>query len=118
MKKPISPKMHGIIDYAFAGVQLLGPSLLGLNKEVRTAYKILGAGFTGVNAFTKTPVGISKKISMKSHQKADALFLATLSGLSTLGIIKNHKKSLAFHMGFLGLALMHYALTDYDGTKR
>ena len=117
MKKPIDAKTHGIIDYAFAGVQLIGPSLLGLNKKTTAAYQLLGTAFTAINAVTDTPVGIIRLISMKGHQKADASFLATLSALTLANMIKDDKKSLAFHLGFLGVAIMHYALTDYDEDK-
>jgi hypothetical protein len=117
MKKPIDAKTHGLIDYVFSGVQLLGPTLLGLNKEATRTYRLLGTAFTGVNVMTDTPVGLGKALSMKGHQKADASFLAVLSGLSMLNMIKNDKKAFAFHLSFLGLALMHYALTDYDGKR-
>lgn len=114
MKKPIDAKTHGILNYAFAGIQLIGPSLLGLNKETTAAYRLLGTAFTAVNAVTDTPVGVTNLISLKGHQKADASFLATLSALTLAKMIKNDKKSLAFHLGFLGVAMMNYALTDYD----
>jgi hypothetical protein len=37
----------------------------------------------------------------------------TLGTLSISRMIKDEKKALVFHLGFLGLALVHYALTDY-----
>jgi len=117
MEKPINATMHGVIDYAFAGIQLLGPTLLNLNPEFRKTYTILGTGFTAVNASTDTEVGFTKKLSMKTHQKADAAFLATLSALTVSGIVNKEKKARAFHLGFLGLALLNYLLTDYDSTK-
>ena len=114
MKKPVDAKLHGIIDYAFAGVQLFGPSVLGLNKNFVNTYRVLGTAFTGVNAVTNTPVGLTNTLSMKSHQKADATFLATLATMTFSHLIKDQKKALAFHLGFLGLALVNYALTDYS----
>jgi hypothetical protein len=114
MKKPIDSQMHGIIDYAFAGIQLFGPSILGLNTQFAKTYKVLGVSFTAINATTDTPVGISKAISMKTHQKADAAFLATLSALTIYKIVRSDKKALAFHLAFLGIALVNYALTNYN----
>ena len=72
MKKPIDAKTHGIIDYAFAGIQLIRPFLLGLNKKPPAACQMLGTAFTAVNAVTDTLVGITSQISMKGRQKADA----------------------------------------------
>lgn len=113
MKKPIDPTTHGIIDYVFGTVQLAGPSLLGLDKDVIKTYQYLGAAFTGVNILTDTPVGI-KAISMKMHQKADISFLAGLTVLTASDMIKKDKKALGFHLGFLSLAVINYVLTDYD----
>lgn len=114
MKKPIDAKTHGIIDYIFGGIQLIGPSLAGLNKDARLTYQMLSAAFTGVNVLTDTPVGLKKVISMKGHQTADITFLAGLAALTASGMIKDDKKALAFHLGCLGLALTNYMLTDYS----
>ncbi|KAA6439814.1 hypothetical protein FEM33_10665 [Dyadobacter flavalbus] len=114
MKKPIDAKTHGIIDYVFGGIQLIGPSLAGLNKEARVTYQMLSAAFTGVNVLTDTPVGLKKVLSMKAHQTADITFLAGMAALTASGMIKNDKKALAFHLGLLGLSAVNYLLTDYS----
>jgi hypothetical protein len=31
--KPVTPAMHGIIDYVFSGIQLAAPPLFGLSKQ-------------------------------------------------------------------------------------
>ena len=117
MNKPVNAKTHGIIDYAFSGIQLLGPSLLSLNKSANRTYKGLGAGFLLVNALTKTPVGIKGKLSMKDHRKADTSFLLVLSALSFASMIRKDKTALFFHLGFLSTAIAHYVLTDYNSRK-
>jgi hypothetical protein len=114
MKKPIDSKTHGIIDYVFGGIQLIGPSLIGMNKEARITYQMLSTAFTGVNVLTDTPVGLKKVISMKGHQTADITFLAGMAALTASSMIKDDKKALTFHLGFLGLALVNYVLTDYS----
>jgi hypothetical protein len=114
MKKPVTPKAHGIIDYALSGIQLIAPALLGVNSKSRTTYQALGTGFLGINALTDTEVGLKKLIPFKGHQKADASFLAGLSLLTFTSMINKDKKALAFHLGFLALAVTHYVLTDYN----
>jgi hypothetical protein len=114
MKKPINSKTHGIIDYAFAGIQLFVPALLGMNDKATKTYQSLGFAFLGVNCITDTPVGIRKTISLKSHQKADAGFLAGLAVLTTSRNIHKDKKTLVFHLGFFSLAVVNYLLTDYN----
>lgn len=113
MEKPINAKAHGIIDYAFSGIQLLGPILLGLNKPAKNTYLGLGAGFLGVNSLTDTPVGLKRVLSLKDHQKVDAGFLAALSLLTLTKMLRKDKKTLIFHTVFLATAIAHFALTNY-----
>lgn len=114
MKKPIDPKTHGIIDYVYGGLQLLGPALLNLNKDARVTHQVLSTAYTGVNMLTDTPVGLKKVISMKGHKLADAGFLAGMSALTATDMIKNDKKALTFHLILLGMAAMNFILTDYS----
>jgi hypothetical protein len=116
MKKPITPKVHGIIDYALAGIQMFVPSILGFNKKIVRSYLDLGSGFLGVNALTDTPVGIRRRISMKDHQRADAVFLGTLTLLTFTKAMEKDKRALAFHLAVLAASFGHYMLTDYDHT--
>lgn len=117
MKKPVDPKKHGIIDYAFAGIQLFVPRFLGLDQNVKKAYQIMGLAFLGMISLTRTPVGLQKIISFKSHQKADAVFLAGLVLLTVSEMINKDKKALAFNLSFLSIAISHYLLTDYNSGK-
>jgi hypothetical protein len=114
MRKPITPLIHGIIDYALAGVQMLAPGMLGFNKKIIKTYLDLGSGFLAINALTDTPVGVRRVISMKDHQKADLAFLTTLGLLTFTKVIEKDKKALAFHLGMVGVSVAHYLLTDYD----
>lgn len=113
-RKPISPEQHGIIDYVFSGIQLGGPTALGMNKKATRAYQIMGAKFLLVNTFTNTPAGIKKVISFKDHEKLDLAFIAGLSLLTLYKPIRKNRKSLCFHLGFIGTAVANYLLTDYD----
>jgi len=116
--KPVTPTLHGTIDYAFSGIQLLAPLALGLGPQMAKTYGALGLGFLGVNAFTDTPAGIRHSISFRNHQRLDLSFLAGLSLLSMVRFIRGNKKALRFHLAFLGLAVAHYVLTDYKSGSR
>ncbi|QJD94860.1 hypothetical protein HH214_02680 [Mucilaginibacter robiniae] len=60
MDKPVNPKLHGIIDYVFSGIQLIAPPLLGLNTDTQQNYQALGTGFLLASTLTNTPVGLKK----------------------------------------------------------
>ena len=112
--KPVTPKMHGIIDYALGGVLMAAPAMLGVNKNARNTYLGLASGMSGLNSMTDTPVGIKKTVSFKDHQKADLGLLAGMALMTAAPMIRKDKTALYFHLGFFALAVLHYVLTDYN----
>lgn len=119
ISKPVKPRTHGAIDYLFSGIQLAAPVLLRLNPKAVNTFRVMGSGFLLLNALTDTPYGLKHLLSFKSHQRADSLFLAGLSLLPLLKFIRNNKKAFFFTLGFLGTAVTHYVLTDYNaGSKK
>lgn len=111
--KPVTPVVHGIIDYVFSAILLVAPSGISIDAKTAKTYGALGAGFLIMNSLTDTPVGIKRTLSFKDHQKADAIFLTTLSLLTFSNFIRKDKQALRFHIGFLTTAIAHYILTDY-----
>ena len=118
MHKPVTPALHGIIDYVFSGILLYGPYVAGLNDKATKSYNAIGASFLVGNAFTDTPVGIQPVLSFKDHQKTDAVFLAGLSLLTVANFIRKDKKAFSFHVAFLTTAIAHYILTDYNASAQ
>lgn len=114
MNKPISPKVHGIIDYAMGGALAILPSAMGLNSAAVKTYGGLAANFLIVDALTDTPVGIKKVMSCGAHKKADLATLGTLAMMTFAKPFREDRKALAFHLGLLALTATQYILTDYD----
>ena len=115
--KPITPNIHGMVDYAFSAIQMGVPRALNLNQKTTNTYCALGTGFLAINALTDTQVGIRPVISFRDHQKTDAAFLAGLSLLILYKPIRKNKKSLCFHLSFLAVAVCNYCLTDYKAGR-
>ncbi len=118
MNKPITPKLHGIIDYVFSGILLYGPYIAGLNDNATKTYNAAGASLLVGNSFTDTPVGVYPELSFKDHQKTDVVFLAGLSLFTLAKFIRKDKKALPFHLGFLAAAITNYLLTDYNAGQQ
>lgn len=112
-KKPINPKMHGIIDYAFGAFLIAVPAILFINKNAKTTYRELGLSFAVMNALTDTPVGVPL-IPMKDHQKVDGSFLTGFVMMTLTKPVRKDKRALRFHLSFLTFAFLSYILTDYD----
>lgn len=114
MTKPIDAKLHGMLDYGFAAINLVGPALLNLPKQTKNIYAGLAGTLASVNAVTDTPVGVKPVMSFKNHQKADLSLLGGLALLSFAKPIREHKPSLYFHLGMFAAALTQYLLTDFN----
>lgn len=117
MKKPVSPTVHGIMDYVISGVEMAATPFLGLNTKAARTYQAIGAGYTLVNALTRTPVGVKKLIPLKMHQRGDLGLIAGLAVLSFVPFIRNDRRTLLFHAGLLGIAALEYLMTDYNRGK-
>lgn len=114
LKKPINSTAHGIIDYAFSGILLFLPAILGLHPKAVKTYQAMGFGVLGLNSLTDTPVRLKPVVSLKDHQKADAGFVTAPGALTASKMIHQNKRPLAFHLIFSSVATLNYFLTDYN----
>lgn len=112
--KPITPKMHGLIDYGFAAIQLIAPELLGLNKKAKKMYAVLGANLLAYNAVTDHPVGLKPEISYETHHKIDLANVAMMAAATMYPGIQKDKRALTFHIGFVAVAALNVLLTNWE----
>ena len=114
-KKPISPKMHGIIDYSFAAGLLVLPTLLGLNKKVRNLYKIMAAEMFLYSSLTDYPAGLAPLIPYETHRKIDVANIAGMAADTFYKPIRKQKRATLFHIAATTAALTTLLLTDWKG---
>jgi hypothetical protein len=112
-KRPITPKMHGLIDYGFAAAQLVAPEVLGFNKKAKTLYRLFSAHLFTYSALTDYPMGIKPVLSYKAHHKIDIGNVAVLAAVTLYDGIKKDKRALPFHIGMVALAMVNVLLTDW-----
>ncbi len=113
-RKPISPELHGIIDYAFATTLFLAPSLLGLNKKAKCEYYTLGAAAFGYSALTDYPMGLKPVISYNTHRMLDYATITTFAATTACKVINKEKRTLVFHLSMMALAAVTVMLTDWN----
>ena len=115
-KKPITPKLHGAIDYGFLGLMLAAPSLLGLSGPAKALPYLFGGVQGGLNAVTKQPLAIKRLVPFRVHGAID---LATTPALVLLPLVTGalkQPKVRAFFGGARGLLAAVYALTGWNAT--
>lgn len=78
----IPTSIHGVLDYLASGVNLLAPSLLGLEDVLQAALapRLVGAAGTAYSLLTDYELGAVKLLPMPTHLVMDAVkgaFLAS-----------------------------------------
>jgi len=82
--KPISTRMHGVLDYVTVGAFLAVPRVLGFNRRLTNAMTCLAVGKLGYTLFTEHELGAVKVLPMQAHLILDAVGGATLASLPFL----------------------------------
>ena len=82
--KPISTKMHGVLDYLTVGFALAFPRVLDCNKTFTDAVTMLALGKLGYALLTRHELAAHKWIPMKAHLAMDAAGGAALCALPFL----------------------------------
>lgn len=111
--KPISPKVHGIIDYAFGTALIFLPSILGLNKKAKKTYRMLGSGTLVYSAITNYHAGLKPLISLDTHRKLDLVTIGTMAAQSFVKGVRTQKRALLFNLAATTIAAASVLLTDW-----
>lgn len=69
----VSPRMHGILDYASAGTMVVLPRKMGFSKSTTNLMTGAGAAVVGMSLLTRYPLGLVRVLPMPIHLAADAL---------------------------------------------
>lgn len=116
--KPISPKLHALIDYALVGSLFTLPSVLGFNQTVKKVYTAEALALLTYVALTDQPITIKPLIPFPTHGKIDPFNVAQFALQSGLKAFRRGKKALFFNIGFTALAGITVLLTDWNGPTK
>ena len=84
MRKPISTKVHGVLDYMTASFLHTLPRVMGWSRPVTTLLDAAGASATAYSLMTDYELGAIKALPMKAHLTLDALSGGTLIGAALI----------------------------------
>jgi hypothetical protein len=69
--KPISPTLHGVLDYMTCALFAAAPSIFGFTGTYATVCYLLAGGYLVVSLLTRMPLGLLKVIPFWLHGKLE-----------------------------------------------
>jgi hypothetical protein len=114
MRKPISPRVHGMIDYGTVAAIAAAPAVLDVPPRARNLFEGLAAGYGGLSSVTRYPLSLKRVVPFKAHGAVELAIGALLPALPwILGFSQNRAaRNLCF--GLTALTLVVAALTDWS----
>lgn len=114
MEKPISPTMHGVLDYSTIATTFAAPRLLDFpTNAARAAYGLAG-GYLALSALTDYRPALKRAVPLKAHGMADAAMGLMIPAIPwMLGFAKD-RRARNFFLALTGITMAVTALTDWD----
>ena len=114
MTKPITPKAHGILDYATAGATAAVSRWLGFSPPARTTANAWAAGYSVLSALTNYPFALKRAVPFKAHGAMDAIMAPLIPALPWLLGFARERRARNFFLGLAALTVVVTALTDWS----
>ena len=117
MRRPISPRIHGVIDYSTSAAVAAAPAIFDLPPPATRLFESLAAGYTGLSAVTDYPLAVKRKIPFKAHGASELAIAAALPAMPWLLGFADHKPARNLCFGLTALTLVVAALTDWSAER-
>jgi hypothetical protein len=114
MRRPISPRVHGMIDYGTSAAVAAAPALFGVPKAARNLFEGLATGYTGLSSVTDYPLSVKRLVPFKAHGATELAIAAILPTLPWLLGFANDRAARNMCFGLTALTLIVSALTDWN----
>jgi hypothetical protein len=113
-RKPIGPTAHGVIDFAFATLNRLAPTIFGLKGSARAICYGFAATQGILNTLTDTPLGVKKVVPLRMHGKLETPYVPAILLLPWIAGAFQQRNARLYFGAFIAMAVTNYPLTDYN----
>lgn len=114
MRRPITPKLHGAIDYVFLTTMLTVPTALGLPPRARGLFAAFGAIQGSLNAVTDQPLALARRVPFRTHGLIEKSSGPLYVGLPAATGILRDSRTRAFFAVMGAVLVTVYNLTDWN----
>jgi hypothetical protein len=114
MQRPISPRIHGVLDYSTSAVVAAAPLMFDFPRPARMLFESLAAGYTGLSALTDYPLSAKRVVPFKAHGATELAIAAALPFMPKLLGFSSHRAARNLCFGLTALTLVVAAMTDWS----
>ncbi len=118
MQKPISPTLHGTLDYSTMAAALAAPRVLGFSRSAAMATYSLATGYLALSALTDYPPAVKRAVPLKVHGATDVLLGVTLPLLPWVVGFARDRSARNFFLALTGITMTVTALTEWEPKRR
>lgn len=118
MEKPISPRMHGVLDYATVLATAAAPTVFGFPERASRLCYALAGGYLGLSLLTDYPLGAKRVVPFPVHGAAEAALGLALPVLPRALGFDDRPAARNFLRGLTALTATVASLTDWDRDGR
>ncbi len=117
MNKPISPQLHGILDYATAATTTAATRLLGVSAPAARIARAWAAGYSTLAALTDYPLAVKRAVPFRAHGTVDKMLGVLLPAVPwVLGFARDRRGRNLF-LGLAAVSIVVTALTDWNAAR-
>ncbi|HEX6927408.1 MAG TPA: hypothetical protein VF167_18425 [Longimicrobiaceae bacterium] len=118
MNRPISPTVHGALDYSTMAAALAAPRVLDFPKSAALATYSLAASYLALSALTDYPPALKRAVPLRVHGATDVALGFALPLLPwVMGFAREHRAR-NFFLALTGVTMIVTALTDWQTQRR
>ena len=114
MRQPITPRVHGMLDYATSAAVATAPIVFGFPPPARALFSSLAAGYAGLSSVTDYPLSAKRVVPFKAHGAAELAIAAALPFMPHALGFGRHRGARNLCYGLTALTLVVAALTDWS----
>lgn len=117
MHQPISPRLHGVLDYTTSAAVAVAPPLFDMPRSATRLFASLAATYTGLSAVTDYPLSVRRLVPFRVHGAGELAIAAVLPALPWVLGFSRHRAARNLCFGLTALTLVVAALTDWTAER-
>lgn len=115
--KPISPRLHSVIDYVFAAGNLTLPTLLRTSGRSRALFAAFGLTQGALNALTVQPFAVDQVVPFRIHGLIEKNSAPIYFGVPLLLGLHRDPRARTLWLTVGAALITVYNLTDWDARR-